>query len=1044
MRASRRSFSPRAVAVLAFAPLWLVVGDRPVVEPSRTLDLGEAACWTVGPRTTGNDETDRSNAPVTDATGCEAEAVPQGLMVADGAGYETSGTGATDESAGRPADRPEESSAVPDTADGPSLEGSDWIRVGGNNPRYDGMRIRIEGGRATLTAMPSSGPTSFRVGQVLWRGVAGPGPVEVRGSDGAYYAARLAADGPDRLNIDVEHNGAGNDQTWDRAGPSIDGEWVLVAGGGEEIEGIRVQVEGDRATVRYLPRTAPRAFRVGDLLWRGIGAGGRLEALSGSRRYRTGTASLVGDERLRVVLDADGTVQRWARPDVAGELLARGDDDPPEGLIDRSEVDLPLPGDDLQPPDDLPTLDVPEPGTPSIPEAACLATSLRHDRQGLRWGFGIYSPSNDDARAETLGIRDYTVSGLTTPWLTDVPSDIEHVQLPGLQDGVAWVWDDGGSRTVYRDQTWRELEQRIQAARPAGQRPVDIEARSAPGTVYSTVWGSNVEGVDWRVSYGRTDAQYGREFRANRADGYRLVDMEAYQTPAGLRYAAIWYRSCDDGNWRQRRDMDRTQYSELFADYYAQGFRVVDFESYQTPGGQRYAAIWERVPADRSWRVVPNRDLRSFLNVHRRFVDEGLRLIDFESYGTSDGIRYGGVWAENDRRYDYPFRLKVDRAIADYRRQRGIPGISVVVMQDDEVIYRRGFGWADSALAKEAHAGTVYITASIAKAIGGTIAARLEQRGLIDLSASTRSILTDMPSEHTHTVEQLFAKTGCVPHYAEISRRARPDETVVYTWQLDAAAEIWKDDLLDNCVPGDRYHYSTHGFTIAGAALEKSTGKPIGDILRDELTNPFDLPSMRLMVSGQWGGFGALGVRPYHLARAYERHPTKHAWRVPVNYENATWKALGGGIQTNALDLARFGWLTLDGKVVNPETRDRRLWRTLTNVATEWEDGSRAPDVGLAWVLAGRGPRIVSTSGSRARLVAEHGGSARGSRSLLRIYRSERLTIAILSNLRHDLSVAASLNFKEAELPEDLDVGHPIGSLATTIADLVLKNPPPP
>lgn len=1134
MRALRRSFSSRAVAVLAFAPLWIVSGDRPETEPAasgpaaaatgedrmacqfairakntlaqdvwirftqsevhnqrinayskyldgmqdrrlepgesldtrfeapgscgahriwyfvvrlgprgaeeitvnrrtrdradRTIDLGDASCWattrTVLPLATGNyriiDFDD-------DAIGCEAEAIRQGLTVADGSGNETPGTDATDEGAGRAADRPADPSSTAGTATVSSLEASDWVRVGGDNPRYEGMRIRIEGGRATLTAMPSTGPTSFQVGQVLWRGVAGEGAVEVRGSDGAYYASQLSADGPDRLNIDVEHNGRGNDQTWERAGPTIDGEWVLVAGGGEGYEGIRVHVDGDRATVRYVPPSAPRAFRVGDLLWRGIGARGDLEALSGSRSYRSGKASLVGDGRLRVVIDADGTLERWARPDAARELLTGGGDrDAPESLLERGEVDPSLPGDGLEPPDDLPTLDVPEAPSPPGPgpgENVCRASSLADEAMELAWAWEVEAAVLPDARAPrtdegTSGKRRFV-------------SDVDRSHAPGLSDHFATLTLAAGGRAFgdhreHRDLAEADFEARIESYRDEGFRPIDIEGyATASGVRYAGVWMRNREGIDWSTSYDLTSKEYGALYRERREAGYRLVDLEAYSTPDGLRYAGIWIRSCDDGNWRQWRDMDRDQYQARVDSLSDLGFRVVDFESYPTSAGQRYGAIWEEVPS-RGWRVRSDRGLTGFLNYHRQYVDEGFRLIDFESYDTAEGVRYGGVWAENDPRYRYAGRDSLDALITAYRTANNLPGISVAIVQDGEVVYRRGFAWADSAARKAAHAGTVYLTASISKVIGATLAARLEEQGRIDLSDSTKSLLkaphlylqgfemsmcsvggfewlcATLPDHHTHTLEQLLAKTGCMWHYDEGPEPQRN----YYRWRTQALVQIWDSPLLTSCTPGSHYRYSTHGFTLVGAALEAATGKDMAQLLEDELTGPFELPSMRAM-------FTSAGLpSDYERAAAYtlsstaedtsaapdtlilRPHPVTNP-NVETTYENTSWKVLGGGIETNAIDLARFGWLTLNGEIVSPATRDMRLWASLTGSAVNWSNGNAAPGVGLGW-------RVGGPSTDR---WAQHGGDGIGSGTLIKIWRDRGLVIAMLSNRRfHDVS----------------------------------------
>jgi hypothetical protein len=248
-------------------------------DPSdRTIHLGEPACWAMAGTAPEALDADRVVEDDDEAMGCDPETTQYGLVPAED----------TDDPV---ADRPAEE------VDVDQFQGN-WIRVESNNPRNNGMRIRIEGERATITAMPPRGSSRLRVGQVIWDDVSYDGSLGVRGSDGAFYPSRLTMDGSNRMQLDIDlENSPGNDQTWERAGPSIDGDWVLTRDrkeGNEGDVGLRIRVEGDRATIRYVPVTAGREFRVGDLLWRNIDSGdrsdldsreGRLEALSGGGSY---------------------------------------------------------------------------------------------------------------------------------------------------------------------------------------------------------------------------------------------------------------------------------------------------------------------------------------------------------------------------------------------------------------------------------------------------------------------------------------------------------------------------------------------------------------------------------------------------------------------------------------------------------------------------------------------------------------------------------------------------------------------------------------
>lgn len=207
-----------------------------------------------------------------------------------------------------------------------SLAGS-WVRVESNHAPNNGMRIRFDGTQSTLTAMPPVGDRAFRVGLVLWRNVKPDGSLEVRGSDGAYYSSLLTFEGTDRLHIDVDReNSPGNDQTWERAGPSIDGVWVLRAGTRVENVGLQVQVGGDEARIRFLPATVTARLRVGNLLWRAIRGGGSMEArVDGS--YRAARLEVLDEDRLRVAIDApSGTIEEtWIRRGSDAQAAETGD-----------------------------------------------------------------------------------------------------------------------------------------------------------------------------------------------------------------------------------------------------------------------------------------------------------------------------------------------------------------------------------------------------------------------------------------------------------------------------------------------------------------------------------------------------------------------------------------------------------------------------------------------------------------------------------------------------------------------------------------------
>ncbi|NQD35949.1 serine hydrolase [Permianibacter sp. IMCC34836] len=528
-----------------------------------------------------------------------------------------------------------------------------------------------------------------------------------------------------------------------------------------------------------------------------------------------------------------------------------------------------------------------------------------------------------------------------------------------------------------------------------GMRLVDVEAYPLNGQIrWAGIWVQNKENLNWSSHRGLTSADFSTLFQSKSNAGWRIVDIDIYNTSNGLRYNSIWQANPEQTPWAERRDMSREQYDAELAARSAAGFQLVDFESYSSPSGQSYAGIWEK-GSGHAAQVRTDRTAQEFSNLWYQYLDEGYRLVDFERYETPDGTRYGGIWRENDERFRYSKKANLDSAITSYRNLNNLPGISVVVIQNGKTLYRRGFGFADVAGNKTANASTVYAAASISKIYGGVLAAKLEQdqelhdgtalSSSLDLDNLSSSYLPGLPSQHKHRVRELLSHLSCVPHYN--TNPGIADQTSHYSSATAALQSIKNSANIVGCTPNTSWNYSTHAFTYVGAVLEQVSGRGINQLLEDELFTPYGLSSTRVMYESAALPSNSLRAVPYTV-----RDPIGTAGQVgfdPPNavnnpnvassYTDSSWKVLGGGLETNTLDLASFGWKVLHGDIVSADTRDNRLW---TRVNPSFSHG-------LAWA--------VGTTGSGQR-VADWNGSWTGSRTWLRAYRDDGTVIAIMSN----------------------------------------------
>jgi len=544
--------------------------------------------------------------------------------------------------------------------------------------------------------------------------------------------------------------------------------------------------------------------------------------------------------------------------------------------------------------------------------------------------------------------------------------DVDAYSVSGnVRYAMVWQRNDGRAWAERRDMTSDQYNQRWKEYRDRGFRPTDVEAYQVGSKMrYAGIWIENRENIKWSSWRNMKAEKYGERFEEMSRKGFMLVDMEAYKTPNGTRFAAIWYKNTRNIQWAQLRNLTRERYQQEVDSRAAAGFRMVDYERYKMGSKTRYAAIWHK-DGGPSQIIRTNRSKLGYANNFREYRDDGFRPVDFER----DGSKYGAIWVKvSPRLADYRHRTTIDQKLKSYLDANNIPGLSAGIYHNGQLVYRGGVGKADGN--KVAHGETIYPLASISKVIGGTLLGRLENRGrrengqTVNISGSdlTRSHVPAMPTTHSHTLAQLASHTACISHYN--TSPGISNQNTHYSTQLAAAASIWNRPLLTGCTIGASRSYSTHAFTFLGAALEAATGRTVPQLVREELAIPFNLPSLRVLYTGS------------SIPADYDRA----AWYASgsiVSRSNNSWKAFGGGIESTAKDLARFGWLTGAGRMTTTAFRDNTLLVQQPNSTNAY-----------AWV--------IGTQNGRRRV--QHGGSWTGAKSQLSVWPDNSLSIALLSN----------------------------------------------
>ncbi|NIQ57184.1 MAG: serine hydrolase, partial [Gemmatimonadetes bacterium] len=247
------------------------------------------------------------------------------------------------------------------------------------------------------------------------------------------------------------------------------------------------------------------------------------------------------------------------------------------------------------------------------------------------------------------------------------------------------------------------------------------------------------------------------------------------------------------------------------------------------------------------------------------------------------------------------------RTVAALMAERGIPGMSVAVLVEGEVVWSEGFGYANLEHRVPVTRLTRFRVGSVSKPVTAAAIGRLLERGRLDLDAEVQRYVPSFPRKRWPiTVRQVAGHIAGIRHY-------RGDEMLSARRYATVAEglEIFRADTL-LYEPGTAYSYSSYGWNLISAAIEGASGEEFLGHVRREVFEPLGL---RSIVAEHTDSIIV------HRASFYERdRETGRVLNAP--YVDNSYKWAGGGFISNTEDLVRFGWAHLAGGFLEPETAE--------------------------------------------------------------------------------------------------------------------------
>ena len=174
--------------------------------------------------------------------------------------------------------------------------------------------------------------------------------------------------------------------------------------------------------------------------------------------------------------------------------------------------------------------------------------------------------------------------------------------------------------------------------------------------------------------------------------------------------------------------------------------------------------------------------------------------------------------------------VKVDEYIETYLSGNRFSG-SILIARGDEIIFSKGYGYANRELGVQNRPDMKYRLGSVTKQFTTMAVMQLYEREMLSTGNPLSKYLPDYPRGDEITIHHLMSHTSGIPNFTSF-----PDyvETMSKHATLEDLISRFKGEPLE-FEPGSQYQYSNSGYILLGYIIEQVAGQPYEDFLRENI-----------------------------------------------------------------------------------------------------------------------------------------------------------------------------------------------------------------
>jgi CubicO group peptidase (beta-lactamase class C family) len=258
-----------------------------------------------------------------------------------------------------------------------------------------------------------------------------------------------------------------------------------------------------------------------------------------------------------------------------------------------------------------------------------------------------------------------------------------------------------------------------------------------------------------------------------------------------------------------------------------------------------------------------------------------------------------------------------EKCIPEFMREGRIPGFSVAVVKEGEIVYAEGFGSRDPIRSLPATPDTLYGIGSCTKSFVAMAIMQLAEKGKVDLHAPVNKYvpfklgLEGKPIELHH----LLSHSSGVPNLATstigLSRGIGVDLGVPWGGADDFYRLVngANQEIATN--PGSRFFYSNEGYRVLGHIIQTVTNRTFHDYMHENILRPLGM-SRSTFVKHEFE------TDPDRMVAHWKKPdgtmiPTSFPYPDVSENPSFSWNAAAGGLMSPVKELTNYLTAIMDG-----------------------------------------------------------------------------------------------------------------------------------